>query len=87
MAITGPFLFRKAGPDGAEIVGNVIGSERLGAAFGTTRRVLPQEIMRRLGTPQDIVEVASDVAPVHQVKVIGDDADLTNLPAHLQHGV
>jgi hypothetical protein len=35
-------LFSKAGPDGAEIVGNVIGSERLGAAFGTSRQALPR---------------------------------------------
>lgn len=78
-------LFRKAGPDAVELVGNVIGSERLGAAFGTPRQNLPEEVMRRLGAPQDIVEVASDAAPVHQVKFTGDDADLTRLPAHLQH--
>lgn len=78
-------LFRKAGPDAVPLVGNVIGGERLGAAFGTSRKDLPQEVMRRLGTQQDIVEVSSDDAPVHQVKLIGDDADLTRLPAHLQH--
>ena len=78
-------LFRKAGPDAVELVGNVIGNERLGAAFGTSRQKLPQEVMRRLGTPQDIVEIASDEAPIHQVKLTGDNADLTKLPAHLQH--
>jgi 2,5-furandicarboxylate decarboxylase 1 len=78
-------LFRKAGPAAAEIVGNVIGGERLGAAFGTSRQKLPQEVMRRLGTKHDIIEVTSDAAPVHQVKLTGDEADLTNLPAHLQH--
>ncbi|MDA0652799.1 MAG: UbiD family decarboxylase, partial [Proteobacteria bacterium] len=78
-------LFRKAGPDAVELVGNVIGSERLGAAFGTSRQKLPEEVMRRLGVPQDIVEIASDSAPVHQMKFTGDDADLTSLPAHLQH--
>ena len=78
-------LFRKAGPDAAELVGNVIGDERLGAAFGTSRQDLPQEVMRRLGTKHDIIEVFSGEAPVHQVKLTGDDADLTRLPAHLQH--
>lgn len=78
-------LFRKAGPDAVELVGNVIGSDRLGAAFGASRKELPQEVMRRLGAPQDIVEIASDAAPVHQNKFPGDDAELTNLPAHLEH--
>ncbi|MDA1323982.1 MAG: UbiD family decarboxylase [Proteobacteria bacterium] len=78
-------LFRKAGPDAVELVGNVIGGERLGAAFGTSRKELPQEIMRRLGARQEIVEIASDDAPVHRMKYIGDEADLTKLPAHLQH--
>ncbi|MDC0033079.1 UbiD family decarboxylase [Alphaproteobacteria bacterium] len=78
-------LFRKAGPDAVELVGNVIGSERLAAAFDTPRHKLPEEVMRRLGTLQDIVEIASNAAPVHQVKLTGDDADLTRLPAHLQH--
>ena len=33
------------------------------------------------------IEVASSQAPVHEVVLTGDDADLTALPVHLQHGL
>jgi len=79
-------LFRKAGPEQAEIVGNVLGPSRLGAAFGLPRSELPQEIMKRMHRPQPLVAVGRDQAPVQRIVLEGDDADLTRLPANLQHG-
>lgn len=79
-------LFRDAG--GAELVGNVMGSPaRIGRAFGVPRIEVPTEIARRIGTPQPIVEISSAEAPVQQIVLQGDDADLTQLPAHLQHAM
>jgi len=79
-------LFRRAGAEAAEVVGNVIGEDRLAAAFGRPRPELPHEIMRRLSVPQDINEIPGGEAPVQQVVLRGEEADLTRLPAHLQHG-
>lgn len=79
-------LFRSAGPEKAELVGNVMASrERLALAFGTTSRDLLREVAARLGKPLDPVVVASTDAPVHQVVLTGADADFTRLPVHLQH--
>jgi UbiD family decarboxylase len=81
-------LFRSAGPEGAELVGNVAGSrERLARAFGTTQKDLLAEVLRRLGTRPGLVEVSRADAPVQEVVLTGDDADLTALPVHLQHGL
>jgi UbiD family decarboxylase len=80
-------LCRKAGPEKAEIVGNVLGARsRLALAFGVAGRELSKEVVRRLARPQPRVEVAQKDAPVQQVVLTGADADLTKLPAHLQHG-
>jgi 2,5-furandicarboxylate decarboxylase 1 len=80
-------LFRAAGPERAELVGNVVGSRRrLADAFGVESQALLSEIQRRLRKPPAIVEVASNEAPVHAIVLTGDDADLTALPVHLQHG-
>ncbi len=46
---------------------------------------MPDEISRRIRSRQPVVEIASDAAPVHQVVLTGDQADLTSLPVHLQH--
>jgi len=78
-------LFRRAGAEQAEVVGNVIGEDRLAAAFGMPRADLPREVMRRLAAPQEIVEIPGEKAPVQQIVLKGDAADLTRLPAHLQH--
>ena len=79
--------FRTAGPEGAELVGNVAGSRsRLARAFGVTPQDLLPEILRRLRSKPEIVEVSAPEAPVQQVVLTGDDADLTTLPVHLQHG-
>jgi UbiD family decarboxylase len=81
-------LFRRAGPEQAEIVGNILGSRaRIGHAFNMPREQVPEEISRRLRTPQAVVEIGSGDAPVHQVVQTGDDADLTTLPVHLQHAM
>ncbi len=80
-------LFRNAGPERAELVGNVLGSrERLALAFDTPPRDLVAKVMKRLDAPQPVIEIPSSDAPVHQVVLTGADADLTSLPAHVQHG-
>ena len=79
-------LFRKAGPDQVELVGNVAASRsRLAAAFGVSEEDLAGELQSRLDAPQPVIEVASADAPVHQVIHKGEDADLTRLPFHPQH--
>lgn len=78
--------FRNAGPEGTELVGNVMASrKRLALALGTDERGILQEMLRRMGNPVDPVEVPSARAPVHEVVLQGEDADLTALPVHLQH--
>jgi UbiD family decarboxylase len=79
-------LFRRAGPEGLELAAKVAGGRaRLAAAFDTTVEGLPEVYHRRLATPQDVVEIPSADAPVHQVVLTGDDVDLTRLPFHPQH--
>jgi UbiD family decarboxylase len=80
-------LFRRVGPEGSELAGNVTGSRsRIARAFGVAPADLLGEVTRRLRVPQPVVEVASSEAPVHQAIVTGDDIDLTKLPIHVQHG-
>jgi len=79
--------FRKAGPEKAELVGNVMGSRRrLALAFGAPEQDLLKEVLKRLDAPIAPVEVASSAAPVHQIVLRGAEADFTRLPVHLQHG-
>jgi UbiD family decarboxylase len=79
-------LFKKAGPEECELVAAVSGSRRrVAAAFGVDVRETSQEYLRRLETPQPIVEVPSVSAPVHQIVRTGDEIDLTRLPFFLQH--
>lgn len=79
-------LFRIAGPEKSELIGNVMGgAERIGLAFGLPRAEVSQAVVGRMHTPQDVVEIASSVAPVHQMVLTGDQVDLTRLPIHLQH--
>jgi 2,5-furandicarboxylate decarboxylase 1 len=79
-------LFRKAGPEKAEIVAKVSGNRaRIAAAFGVGEDKLYDEYFRRLANPQPVVEIPSRDAPVHQVVVTGDKVDLTKLPFHPQH--
>ena len=80
-------LFRKVGPEEAEVVGSVMASRaRLAAAFGVPDRELLAEVLRRLEVPQPVVEVPPGGAPVQAVVWTGDEADLTRLPVPFQHG-
>ena len=79
-------LFRSAGPDNLELVGGVTaGRRRLALAFGVEPAELGAELDRRIATPQSVTELSSSDAPVHQRIFVGQDADLTRLPVHLQH--
>jgi 2,5-furandicarboxylate decarboxylase 1 len=79
-------LFRQAGPEKAELIGSMTGGRRrMAKAFGVAPEELLDEVNRRLETPQEIIELDSAEAPVHEVIVTGDDVDLTRLPVHLQH--
>ena len=50
------------------------------------RKKLLPEILRRLRSKPEFVEVSREEAPVQQVVMTGADIDLTKLPVHLQHG-
>ena len=79
-------LFRKAGPEQVELVSSVAGGRcRLAAAFGVPADSAWKEYLKRLESPQPVVEVTSDEAPVHEVVIQGEDVDLTRLPFHPQH--
>jgi UbiD family decarboxylase len=79
-------LFKKAGPERVEIVAKTAGSRRrLAAAFGTTEAELCDAYHRRLAEPQQVVEIPSGDAPVHEVVLTGRDVDLMRLPFHPQH--
>lgn len=79
--------FRKAGPDGQELAGNVMGSRRrLALSLGVDERDLLAETTRRLRSPIPPVELDAADAPVQQVVLRENEADLTALPVHLQHG-
>jgi 2,5-furandicarboxylate decarboxylase 1 len=79
--------FKNVGDQGDELVGSVAGSRaRLALAFGVEERQLLPEILRRLKNEPQIVRVTSREAPVQQVILEGDRADLIQLPVHLQHG-
>ena len=70
--------FRAAGPERAELVGNVAGSRaRLARAFGVAPKDLLAEVVRRLQNKPELVEVAREEAPVQQVVLTGDAIDLT----------
>ncbi|HVA14892.1 MAG TPA: UbiD family decarboxylase, partial [Stellaceae bacterium] len=80
--------FKAAGPERAELVGNVVGSRaRLALAFGVKPSELMAEVVRRLKNKPELIEVARADAPVQEVVQTGDDVDLTALPVHLSHGL
>ena len=79
-------LFKKAGPEKAELIGSMTGGRRrMAKAFGVEPQDLLAEVNKRLAKPQEVIEIDSAEAPVHEVVVTGDDVDLTALPVHLQH--
>jgi UbiD family decarboxylase len=80
--------FRNVGPEKTELVGNVMGARsRLAAALDTDEKGFPAVLRERLRHPFKPIEVPSSQAPVHEVVLTGEDADLTTLPVHLQHGL
>src|SRR5262245_17739691 len=80
--------FRAVGPERTELVGNVMGARRrLAAGLDTDEAGYPAVLRERLRHPVAPVEVLSAQAPVQEVVLTGDDADLTALPVHLQHGL
>lgn len=80
-------LFRKAGREQAEIVGNLCASrKRMAAAFEVDEAELLHEVLRRLATPQETEAVDREAAPVQQIVWTGEDADFTRLPVPFQHG-
>jgi 2,5-furandicarboxylate decarboxylase 1 len=79
-------LFERAGKEGAQLVGNVMGSRaRLARAFGVAPDKLLAEVLRRLRSSPQVVEVPREAAPAQDVVL--DKPDLTALPVHLQHGM
>src|SRR5271154_4446023 len=79
--------FKAAGPDKAELVGNVMGSrKRVARALDADERGLLATLTARLNRLHPPVKVSSQQAPVQQVVLKDDDADLCALPVHLQHG-
>src|SRR5258706_16194388 len=69
-------LFRSAGPEKAELVGNVMGGRnRIAAAFGVKPGELLKEVQRRLRNKPDVFEVSRAEAPCQAVVLTGKDAD------------
>jgi UbiD family decarboxylase len=80
-------LFEEAGGGGFPLVGNALASRaRFAKAFGVRSDELLREILRRLRSKAEIVEVARNAAPVQEIVATGAQVDLTALPVHLQHG-
>ena len=79
--------FRAAGPERAELVGTVMGARRrLAMALDCEEGDFAAALRERLKHPKKPVEVSRAQAPVQEVVLTGDEADLTTLPVHLQHG-
>src|SRR5215468_1454884 len=80
-------LFEAAGAGNHPLVGNALASRsRFALAFGVTPQQLLPEILRRLRSEPEFIDVGRDEAPVQQVVLTGANIDLTRLPVHLQHG-
>ena len=69
--------FKAVGPEKAELIGNVMGSrKRLALALDTDETGLLAAITERLANPHKPVKVSAADAPVQQVVLKGDAADL-----------
>src|SRR6266702_358661 len=80
-------MFAAVGPERQQLVGNVTGSRaRIARAFDVAPGELVAELQRRLRNRPEVVEVSRAEAPAQEVVLTGEDADLTALPVHLQHG-
>ncbi len=78
--------FKKAGPEGVEVVGNVVGGrERVARALGVDKKAIVEELLRRLKLPGQLIPLSREEAPVQQVVLTGDDIDVLKMPVHLQH--
>ena len=78
--------FKNVGPEMLELVANVNGSQkRLAVAMGVSEGNILEEFKRRLDNPQPVIEVEHEQAPVQQIVLEKDQADLTKLPFYLQH--
>jgi 2,5-furandicarboxylate decarboxylase 1 len=79
-------LFKKAGPEGVEMIAKVLGGrKRLAAAFGTTPDKMHDLFWSRRTAPLPVIEVPQDEAPVQELVLTGAQVDLTRLPFHPQH--
>src|SRR5262249_1917692 len=80
--------FLAAGPEQQDVAGQAVSSRsRIARAFGAAPERLAAEIGRRLANTPQIVEVSRAQAPAQEMVLIGEAADLTVLPVHLQHGL
>ena len=78
--------FKNVGPEMLELVANVNGSQkRLAVAMGVSEGKILEEFTRRLDNPQPVIEVEREQAPVQQLVLGKNQADLTKLPFYLQH--
>ena len=79
-------LFKQAGPERVEMIAkSMAGRKRLEAALETTPEKAYEELLRRIANQKKSIEVPSDEAPVHAIKLTGKDIDLTKLPFYPQH--
>lgn len=80
--------FRAAGPERAEVVGNVMGSRRrLALSLDTDEKGFPAKLRDAIEHAIAPVDIPAADAPVQEVVLTGDDADFTKLPVHLQHAL
>lgn len=78
--------FTAVGPERAELIGNLMGGRaRLAHALDTDEANFPKVLRERLQQPYKPIEVTREDAPVQQVVLTGDDADMLKLPVNLQH--
>src|SRR5215467_5080560 len=81
-------LFEAAGTGGHALVGNALASRsRFAKAFGVAPQKLLPEILRRLRTKPEIVEVTREEAPVQAVVQTGAGMDFARDPATGQYNV
>ncbi|MBM3609142.1 MAG: UbiD family decarboxylase, partial [Alphaproteobacteria bacterium] len=79
-------LFKQAGLERFEMIAKACASrKRLIAAFDSKPETVYEDFLNRFANPKKSVEVPSDEAPVHAIKITGKDVDLTKLPFHPQH--
>ncbi len=79
-------LFRQAGPERSELLGNITSSRaRFARAFGVESKDLAKEIQKRLRNQPQVIDIPRGQAPVQEVVLTGDDADFTKMPVNLQH--